>query len=62
MKTDTHLHINDGIFAMSKGLFDNKIYELTDKLIEHSFLSKELKKQYRLVYKSRVESYLNAIE
>ena len=98
---NTHLHINDGIFAMSKGLFVNpepdyfggasavtgktfyhfglkiglperlvnsclekysKIYELTDQLIEHSFLSKELKKQYRLMYKSRVGSYLSVIE
>jgi len=40
----------------------SKIYELTDQLIEHSFLSKELKKQYRLMYKSRVGSYLSVIE
>ena len=98
---NTHLHINDGIFAMSKGLFVNpesdyfgaasavtgktfyyfglkiglperlvnsclekytKVYELTDKLIEHSFLSKELKQQYRLMYKSRIGSYLSVIE
>ena len=98
---NTHLHINDGIFAMSKGLFTNpesdyfgaasavtgktfyyfglkiglperlvnsclekytKVYELTDKLIEHSFLSKELKQQYRLMYKSRIGSYLSVIE
>ena len=39
-----------------------EIYELTDQLIEHSFLSKELKKQYRLMYKSRVGSYLSVIE
>ena len=39
-----------------------KVYELTDKLIEHSFLSKELKQQYRLMYKSRIGSYLSVIE
>ena len=38
------------------------VSELTDQLIEHSFLSKELKKQYRLMYKSRVGSYLSVIE
>lgn len=94
---NTHLHIDDGIFAMSKGLFIKpepdyfgaasavtgktfyhfgikidlperlinssikkycKHYELTDKLIDRSFLSKEMKTQYKLMYKSRIESYL----
>ena len=95
---NTYFHIDDGIFAMSKGLFTDpkpayfgaesavtgktfynfgikvglpdrlvnsvldkfcKAYELTDKLIFNSFLSKELKMQYRLIYKSRIDSYLS---
>ncbi len=34
------------------------IHELTDKLIDNSFLSEELKKRYKIMYKSRINSYL----
>lgn len=95
---NTHLHIDDGIFAMSKGLFVNpkpeyfgiasavtgktfyhfariiglpdrliesciqkycKHYELTERLVDNSFLSEDLKKQYKLMYKARIGSYLS---
>ena len=95
---NTHIHVNDGIFALSKGLFTESkpeyfgvqsavtgktfqlfgekiglpaslvsrlldkyvtIHELIDKLIDHSFLSDALKRQYRLMYKSRINSYLS---
>ena len=95
---NTHIHVNDNIFAMEKGLFSIpdpelygarlaitgktfytfgvkiglperivsnlldkycKIYELTDILINNSFLSDELKKQYKQFYKTRINSFLS---
>jgi len=35
-----------------------KIYELTDTLINNSFLSNELKKQYKQLYMTRINSFL----
>lgn len=94
---NTHIHIDDGIFAMSKGLFNEpkpeyfggqsaitgksfyyfginiglpeklinsildkycEIHDLTNTLINNSFLSDDLKTQYKLMYKSRINSYL----
>lgn len=95
---NTQMHVNDGIFALNKGLFTSPkpeyfgiqsavlgktfqifgtkiglpekiinnlldkfctIYESIDKLIKNSFLSEELKKQYTIMYKSRINSYLS---
>lgn len=95
---NTHIHVDDSIFALSKGLFSkpkseylgvqsavtgktfhffgqliglpeniingflNKftnIHEQTDVLIDNSFLSDALKKQYKIMYKSRINSFLS---
>jgi len=95
---NTHIHVNDNIFAMDKGLFSTpvsksysvgpaitgktfftfgvkiglperivknllnkycEIYELTDVLINNSFLSEELKKQYKIFYRTRINSFLS---
>lgn len=92
-----HIHIDDGIFAMTKGLFNElkpeylgsqpaitgksfyylginiglpeklinstldkycKIHDLTNTLINSSFLSDDLKSQYSIMYKTRINSYL----
>jgi serine/threonine-protein kinase HipA len=44
--------------AITNALLDKfcTTHDQTDKLIENSFLSDELKKQYRMMYKSRVNS------
>lgn len=95
---NTHIHVDDAVFALHKGLFTESKPEyfgvqsavtgktfqifgqkiglpesivnglldrfctkqgLTDKLIENSFLSEALKRQYRLMYKSRIDSFLS---
>lgn len=95
---NTHIHVDDSIFALSKGLFSKPqsayfgpqsaiigktfhffgqliglpvniingllerfttIHEQTDVLIDNSFLSDALKKQYKLMYKSRINSFLS---
>jgi Uncharacterized protein related to capsule biosynthesis enzymes len=95
---NTHIHVNDEIFALNKGLFAkpkpeyfgvqsaitgktfrffgliiglpeslvtglldkfNLINGQTDKLIDNSFLSETLKKQYKIMYKSRINSFLS---
>lgn len=95
---NTRLHVDDGIFAMTKGLFTTPLPEYfygpvsavvghtffcfgqliglpdaginrvlddfctvnprIDELIDNSFLSESLKKEYKQCYKSRINSYL----
>lgn len=95
---NTHIHVDDSVFALSKGLFTKPkpeyfgissavtgktfqvfgeiinlptnlagglldkfcaIHPLIDELIEHSFLSDTLKKEYKSMYKSRINSFLS---
>lgn len=95
---NTHLHVDDNVFALSKGLFTKPkpgyfgvssavigksfqvfgetinlpanlvrglldkfctIYPQIDQLIENSFLSDTLKKEYGRMYKSRIKSFLS---
>ncbi|MDD4515229.1 HipA domain-containing protein [Massilibacteroides sp.] len=94
---NTHIHVDDSIFALSKGLFSKPkpeyfgissavigktfqvfgeiinlptnlvsglldkfctVYPHIDELIENSFLSEALKKEYKRMYKSRINSFL----